>query len=162
MIVRFARAYPAASIVGVDGSPAMLALARDRLRREGLLDRVEVRERRLPDRSTGDERYDVVLSNSLLHHLADPADLWRTVDAYAMPGAPVLVMDLCRPEHDADVDRLVQQYAAGAPPVLQHDFAASLRAAYKPDEVARQLEDAGLPFVVEQTTDRHLVVRGRR
>ena len=49
-----------------------------------------------------------------------------------------------------------------APPVLRNDFLNSLCAAYRPDEVARQLASAGLERLqVEVVSDRHLIVFGR-
>ncbi|MFN8027415.1 MAG: hypothetical protein U0W40_13990 [Acidimicrobiia bacterium] len=60
------------------------------------------------------------------------------------------------------MDALVAQYAAGEPDVLVEDFRASLRAAYRPDEVEEQLAGAGLAhnLAVEAIGDRHLVVSG--
>ena len=51
----------------------------------------------------------------------------------------------------------------GDPEVLRQDFRNSLIAAYRPDEVRAQLAAAGLAHLaVEQVTDRHLLVTGRR
>ena len=41
--------------------------------------------------------YDLLLSNSLLHHLHDPQVLWRSLPVLGRPGAIVLIMDLMRP-----------------------------------------------------------------
>ncbi|MCZ7525305.1 MAG: class I SAM-dependent methyltransferase [Acidimicrobiia bacterium] len=160
--VRLARALPAARLVGVDGAEPMLALARRRVAEAGLGDRVTFELRRLPDPTLLGRRFDAVVSNSLLHHLADPRTLWEAVAACARPGAPVLVMDLRRPPDGPALDLLVEREAAGEPEVLRHDFRASLRAAYRPDEVERQLDERGLlGLAVEPLGDRHLVVSGR-
>jgi SAM-dependent methyltransferase len=160
--VRFARAHPGARVVGLDASSPMLALGRARVADEGLVDRVHLEQRRLPDPSVARVSFDAVLSNSLLHHLADPRVLWDAVTSMARPGAAVFVMDLCRPATDEDVDAMVERYARDEPAVLQEDFRASLRAAYRPPEIAEQLVLASLPFEVERVGDRHLVVWGRR
>ncbi len=160
--VRFARAYPGALVHGIDGAEAMLACGRDAVRAAGLVDRVELVHCSLPDGAPPRDRYDVVFSNSLLHHLSDPAVLWQSVRRFATPGAPVLIMDLMRPSSRAEAARMVQAYAAGEAPLLQRDFFASLCAAYREDEVRAQLVTAGLSaFRVEATSDRHLVVWGR-
>jgi trans-aconitate methyltransferase len=156
--VRFARAFPNARLVGVDASEAMLSLARDRVHTAGLGARVTFEQRHLPDDSMAVERFDVAISNSLLHHLLDPQVLWHTIASCTTPAAAVFVMDLCRPPDEATVDDLVRAHVHDAPPVLQRDFRASLLAAYRPDEVRAQLAEAGLDLRVEQTTDRHLVV----
>ncbi len=100
------------------------------------------------------------MSNSLLHHLADPAVLWRTVVACAAPGAAVYVADLMRPADRATVDDFVSRYTAGEPDVLVDDFRNSLCAAYRLDEVREQVRAAGLDLVVEAVSDRHLVAWG--
>ena len=88
--------------------------------------------------------------------------LWASVRRFARPGAPVLIMDLLRPSSRAEVDQLVERYAAGEAPFLQRDSHASLCAAYRPEEVRAQLERAELPaFRVEATSDRHFIVHGR-
>jgi SAM-dependent methyltransferase len=107
--------------------------------------------------------YNLVFSNSLLHHLADPAVLWDTLRQAARPGAPLFVMDLRRPDSAEDALRLVEHYAGDEPDVLRHDFHQSLLAAYTPDEVAVHLAAADLQSLqVEVVGDRHLIVHGVR
>jgi trans-aconitate methyltransferase len=158
--VRFARAWPQAQLVGIDGAAAMLACARDAVRSAGLGARIVLTQARLPDTTGLARAFDTLLSNSLLHHLHDPQVLWRSVRALAAPGAAVLVMDLARPTSRAQVDALVASYAAGEPEVLRRDFANSLAAAFEPDEVRAQLRAARLDFSVEMVSDRHLLVHG--
>jgi SAM-dependent methyltransferase len=159
--VRLAIANPAVTIVGVDAGPVMLELAQVRVERAGLSGRIRLEYRRLPDPSLAGHPFDGVVSNSLLHHLPDPMVLWQTVLACVRPGGFIAVMDLLRPHQVSDVDRLVAVYAAGAPPVLQADFRNSLLAAYRPDEVKRQLARAGLGRLdVAPISDRHLFVSG--
>ena len=38
--------------------------------------------------------YDVIFSNSLLHHLPDPLPMWREIRRLARPGTIVFVRDL--------------------------------------------------------------------
>ena len=104
-----------------------------------------------------------MVSNSLLHHLADPDVLWREIAATAERRAHVLVMDLRRPETAEDARALVGEYAAGEPEVLRTDFFNSLCAAFTVDEVAAQLVRCGFGerLRVEPLGDRHLVVVGR-
>jgi ubiquinone/menaquinone biosynthesis C-methylase UbiE len=159
--MRFARAYPEATILGLDGAQAMLDLGRKAVEAEGLGQRLTLRKCRLPDMGLPTRAFDAVISNSLLHHLDDPAVLWQTVRQVARRGAALLVMDLMRPASAAEAENLTQRYAADAPPVLQRDFHHSLLAAYRPDEVRQQLDAAGLEQLrVEAMSDRHLLVWG--
>lgn len=160
--LRFARAYPACRVHGVDGSPAMLA-ATDicHARHPGLRHRVQLLEGLLPDAPLPRHRYDAVISNSLLHHLPDPMVLWKSVRQWAAPGAPVFVVDLRRPADPAEARRLADLYAAGEPAVLQHDFYHSLFAAFAPEEIRQQLRDARLGHLhVEVPSDRHVLIWG--
>ena len=159
--LRFARRYPLAKVYAVDGSTSMLTLAREAAQQQGLPQQVSFSCQYLPSEQLPDKGFDAVLSNSLLHHMRDPADLWRTVMRSARPGSPLLVMDLLRPEQPSGVDALVEQYASDAPEVLRADFRHSLFAAYTLDEVRQQLEQAGLQQLqAEQISDRHLAVSG--
>ncbi|MGH9125413.1 MAG: class I SAM-dependent methyltransferase [Acidimicrobiales bacterium] len=161
--VRFGLANPDARITGVDAAASMLALAVARVAEAGLSERIAFEQRYLPDPELEGRRYGAVISNSLLHHLVDPGSLWQTVAACARPGSPVLVMDLCRPDQAETVEALVARHATGAPDVLRTDFRNSLLAAYRPDDIRRQLACCGLVHLeVELVSDRHLLVSGRR
>jgi ubiquinone/menaquinone biosynthesis C-methylase UbiE len=157
---RFARAYPNAEVLGVDGAEAMLVHARAAASAGDLAAHARFLRARLPTPSlpTG---FDTVISNSLLHHLADPATLWEAAARCAAPGAALFIADLARPASPEEARHLVERYATGEPDVLKRDFYHSLCAAYRPAEVELQLERAGLGHLrVEQISDRHLVVFG--
>jgi SAM-dependent methyltransferase len=156
--IRFVHTFSHCEVHGVDGAAAMLAHGHGRVEREGLGKRVRLIEGYLPGAVLPLAGYDTVISNSLLHHLRDPMVLWDTVNRYAKPGARVFIMDLLRPASREQALALVDEYAAGEPDVLRHDFFHSLLAAYRTDEV----RTAGLDnLVVQQISDRHLLVFGR-
>jgi SAM-dependent methyltransferase len=161
--LRFARAYPACRVDGVDGSQAMIARFDDiAARHAGAGDRVRLFAGMLPGAELPARRYGVVISNSLLHHLPDPAVMWQSVKRFGEEGAPVFVMDLARPESPEVATRMVEAYVADEPEVLQRDFYNSLCAAFEPDEVRAQLKSAGLlSLKVSMVSDRHLTVHGR-
>ncbi len=159
--VRFARALPVARFVGVDGASAMLERGRRAVAQYDLGTRIELEQRYLPDVTLPHSFFDAVVSNSLLHHLGDPAVLWQTIRHAAKPGAAVAVMDLLRPESRAAAEHLTECYAADAPEVLRSDFFNSLLAAYRPEEIRSQLSDAGLAhFEVAAISDRHVLIWG--
>jgi SAM-dependent methyltransferase len=154
-------------VLAIDGAPSMLALAARELERRRQAEpelprRLLFRLSCLPDPALPGG-FSAVVSNSLLHHLHDPAVLWGAVRQLAAPGACIYVKDLRRPADAAAVEALVQRHAADAPPVLQHDYRASLHAAFTPEEVRGQLRAAGLAgsLQVAPTDDRYLEVWGR-
>jgi len=162
-----AERFPQARVLGVDGAAAMLQTARERLQADaprwpglsfaqGLLAAGGL-EPPLPG------RFMALVSNSLLHHLHDPQVLWRSVAQLAAPGACVYIKDLRRPATPQAALALQQLHLADAPAVLQHDYIASLHAAFTPEEVQQQLQQAGLAdqLQVAALEDRYLEVWGQ-
>ena len=161
ILIRFARRYPDCSCVGIDGARAMLAPGCRAVAAQGLEDRIALQLQRLPcDRNVG--CYQVILSNSLLHHLHRPAVLWQTISDCTAPGGRILVMDLFRPPSQEAARCIVNTYAADEPEILQRDFYNSLLAAFRVDEVRGQLLRAGIDLRCEEVSDRHLAVWGTR
>ncbi len=158
--LRFARAYPACTVHGVDGAPAMLQQGRLTVEAAGLADRITLLEGHLPGASLPLPQYDAVISNSLLHHLAEPQVLWDSIRRHARPQAPVFVMDLRRPDSVEAAIQLVKTYAGDEPVILREDFHRSLLAAYTVEEVAAQLQAAGLALAIRVVSDRHFIVHG--
>jgi SAM-dependent methyltransferase len=160
--VRFARAYPEARVVGLEGSPPMLALGRQRVAAAGLDDRVGFAHMALPDPDLAQlGTFDAVVSTNSLHHFHDPSVLWDAMRATARSGACLFVQDLCRPESPERAQAIVDEHPGDLPDVLRRDYYNSLCAAFTPAEVALQLEAAALPgFTVAAVTDRHLVAHG--
>lgn len=160
--VRFAQHYPDARLTAVDGASAMLQFARERIEAAGLSSRINIEHIYLPDDAILSRPFDALISNSLLHHLADPHILWAL--AAALPkNTPVWVVDLLRPTDEYMLADLVARYAEGGHPLLIDDFTNSLRAAYRPQEIAEQLRAANLAHLnVEIISDRHVAIWGWR
>jgi len=157
--VRLCQRFSALQVTAVDASGPMIALALNAVRDAGVSSRVTPIEGYLPGALSGD--YDGAISNSLLHHLPDPAVLWDTLRDHVRPGAPVYVMDLMRPDNRVQAQRIVDTYSPDEPEVLRQDFSYSLCAAFTPDEVRSQLQQAGLDALhLEVLSDRHLGVWG--
>ena len=74
----------------------------------------------------------------------------------------VAVRDLRRPPDAAALEALLERHGAGLDPLVQRDYAHSLRAAFRAGEVRQQLDQAGLPELeVQEIDDQYLEVRGR-
>ena len=153
---RFARAFDHWQVDALDASPTVLAMAADMTATDAP---IHYRNVHLPASPTA--QYPLIFSNSLLHHLDDPAVLWNTVREWLVPGGQVFVMDLFRPPNRAAAEALQREYTAGEPEVLRHDFLHSLLAAYEPEEIRQQLVSASLNLTVESVSDRHVIVWGQ-
>jgi ubiquinone/menaquinone biosynthesis C-methylase UbiE len=162
VLLRFARAYPDTSFVGVDGARSMLQLAQRAIDAEpGLADRVRLQYGIIPQCQLPDQRWQLVMSHSLLHQLHEPQVLWRTIAACGGRDCAVFVADLRRPASEPEARSMVQATSNNEPEILQRDFYNSLCAAFEPDEVRAQLAAAGLAQLQVRTHDPyHLSVSG--
>lgn len=158
---RVAAAFPNAVVDAVDGSEEMLKFAAGLLKRKPALSgRVKFIRSMVGDFES-DGEYPLVISNSLLHHLPDPAVFWDAVKRLSSPGTFLFVMDLLRPESGEEAKRLTALYASSEPEILQRDFYNSLLAAFEIGEVRAQLAASGLAHLkTERVSDRHLIVYG--
>ena len=159
---RFAKRFPVATIIGVDGAAAMIQLAEQRKAFEkDVTDKVTFIAGFIPGAAIPDGPYDLIVSNSLLHHLHRPQVLWKTIWDYASAGTKIFIADLMRPAGKKEAAGLVNQYSGNEPEILKRDFYHSLLAAFKPAEVEKQLADAGLSeLAVKVVSDRHLIIYG--
>jgi ubiquinone/menaquinone biosynthesis C-methylase UbiE len=161
--MRFARFFPGTRITGVDGANAMLDIGIKDLEAQGLAHQITLKKYTLPDNRLQKLTFDAIISNSLLHHLTEPETMWQTIRSCSKSCAPILVMDLLRPESIDTVRELVKQYASDASPLLQEDFYNSLLAAYRVEEIRQQLNTSGLHYLeTEVVSDRHVIVWGRK
>lgn len=158
--IRFASLYPACQVIGIDASAPMIRLGEQAVRQAGLSGRITLRCERVDD-VAGANIADAAISNSLLHHLPNPLLFWHKLRQLVKPGAPVLVMDLLRPESPEAAQAIVDQYAAGEPDMLRRDFYNSLLAAFTEDELGSQLARMNLTrLLIDIPDDRHWVVGG--
>lgn len=147
---------PHATVTGVDLAASMLRRAGDNVGRAGLAHRISLvvaDVRALPWKKG---EFDVVMSNSLAHHLPDPGVLFRAVASLAGEGTTIFLRDLSRPASADDLDHLVERYAASDPPLARTLFRASLHAALTVEEVRLLARANGLGDAkIEATSDRH-------
>ena len=159
---RLLRARPGWHITAVDASQAMLELARRAAPKAGLAGAIDFLQADAKSTHLPAAAFDVVFSNSILHHISDTAAFWAEVRRLAAPGAVVFMRDLARPGDAAAAARIVEQYVGGESELLRQEYYRSLLSSYTVQEVRRQLDKAGLGTLgVEMATDRHLDVFGR-
>lgn len=97
--MRLLELHPEATLVGVDGSDAMLSAARARLPAE----RVDLRLRDLED-PLPDGSFDLVVSVLAVHHLGsrEKAALFERITAVLAPGSCFVLGDVVVPERPED------------------------------------------------------------
>lgn len=156
---KFAKAFPETLIDSVDGSEEMLNFAKNVLATKTELNgRINYIHSMIHEFRTS-KKYDLIFSNSLLHHLHDPMVMWNKIDEISSAETKIFIMDLLRPHSIKDALRLKQLYISNEPEILQKDFYNSLLAAFEIDEVKEQVSQSGLNNLkVEQISDRHMII----
>jgi ubiquinone/menaquinone biosynthesis C-methylase UbiE len=161
--IELCRQHAAVSVVAIDLAEHMLQLGRNNVERAHLSDRIQLQRidaKRLP---WPDTSFASVISNSIVHHIPEPAVVLSEMVRVTAWGGSLFVRDLLRPNDDDAVRSLVQTYAGTANAHQQKMFDDSLRAALSLDEIrdlVRQLELD--PDTVRQTTDRHWTWAARK
>ena len=160
--IRVTLARPLWHVVAVDASEAMLRIARAAADRAGVAKNIEWALVDAKHTGLAPHRFDVILSNCILHHVNDVASFWGELKRVARPGAAVLLRDLYRPATAETARKIVETYGVVGPKRMQDDYYRSLLAAYTPEEVRAQLAGAQLATLkVEKITDRHMDIFGR-
>lgn len=158
--IMIALARPHWKITAVDASSPMLQVAAKKAAHE-LARNIQFRlvdAKHLPA-DLGE--FDLIISNSLLHHLPEVKEFWRGIKKHAATGAILVLRDLARPGSELDARLIVNSYAATESELLQQEFYRSLLAAFTVEEVRKQLDEAGLRNLqVQMVSDRHLDVTG--
>ena len=168
---------PHVKIVGTELADHMLARAAENVARAGLEDRILLRKtdaKRAPEghfTAPDGGPFDVVCSNSVVHHLPEPGAALAAWWAGVAPGALLFVRDLTRPRSEDELAALVALHA-GAPPervsLASFErqvglFRASLRASLRVDEVRAILAPLGVrPEAAQATSDRHFTLAVER
>ena len=151
-------------LVGADISPRMLSLAsEDEAKRLSETETpinwliINGRKIALPART-----FDVVISNSVLHHIADPVQFWSEIGRLSKPGTEVFVRDLRRPPSETEARAIVERNIPNEYEIVKTHYFSSLLSSYTCSEVEHQLQAAGVNGLsVIEIEDRYLSVQGR-
>jgi ubiquinone/menaquinone biosynthesis C-methylase UbiE len=154
--IELCRHAPSARVVGIDLAEHMLRVGRDNVLRAGWEDRLRLERadaKRMPY-ETGS--FAAVISNSIVHHIPEPAQVLAEMVRVAGPGAVLFVRDLLRPSDEAALQGLVATYTGEANAHQRQMFADSLRAALTLEEMREMVAVLGFdPVTVRPSSDRH-------
>jgi ubiquinone/menaquinone biosynthesis C-methylase UbiE len=154
--VELCRQELSARVLAVDVAQNMIQIAQQNVRQAGFDVRIRleiVDAKKLP---YDDGQFSAVVSNSIVHHLADPRPVLSEAWRVAADGGLLFFRDLFRPDDDPTVHRLVETYAVGANTHQRRMFEDSLRAALSIEEIRQIVAELGaVPDSVRATSDRH-------
>lgn len=135
---------PDSRFIGVECSAPMIATGNEALRRRGVHN-VELRADDMTELASFEPgSVDVVLSSMALHHLPDVDHLHRCFEAIervlARDGR-VFISDFGRVKSLKSIEYFVRRAIPPNEPVLEHDYRASLRAAFSREEINGAMSD---------------------
>ncbi len=147
-------------VVAVDMAENMLQIASGHVQQAGLQDRIRLELQDVKHLPYTNGLFDMVMSNSLVHHLPEPLLFFRELKRVLKPNGAIFVRDLLRPEDEVTMDALVNsidtQYNEHQKKLLRD----SLHAALTLDEVNELISQVGLEGVnTYQSSDRHWTVQ---
>jgi ubiquinone/menaquinone biosynthesis C-methylase UbiE len=154
--ILLAQRCPEYQIIAIDLAENMLKLGQTHVDAAGLSAQIElalVDAKNLPYPAAS---FDMVISNSIVHHLPDPLPFLSEVQRVLKPGGVLLLRDLLRPATPKQVDALVDQIGPEYNDHQRQLFADSLRAAFTLAEIKALLDQAGFTDIhTYQSSDRH-------
>jgi ubiquinone/menaquinone biosynthesis C-methylase UbiE len=149
-------------ITGVDLAQSMLIIGQRNVEEAGLNQRIRlerVDSKRMPYPNL---EFDMLVSNSLVHHLPDPLSFFKEIKRLVRPGGAILIRDLIRPDNDTIANDLVAQIGSDYDVRQQQLFHDSLKAALTLDEVRSLIDRVGLIQVeLSQSSDLHWTIKSK-
>jgi ubiquinone/menaquinone biosynthesis C-methylase UbiE len=161
--IELCRQHSTVTVLAIDLARHMLDVGERNVAAAGLAERIRLQlvdAKRMP---YADGSFVALISNSIVHHIPEPAAVVAEIVRVVRSGGLIFVRDLLRPADDAAVRRLVKQYAGGANVHQQQMFEDSLRAALTLEEVRGLVAPFGFDAdSVAATSDRHWTWSARK
>jgi ubiquinone/menaquinone biosynthesis C-methylase UbiE len=160
--LRLWKARPGWNITALDASQAMLDIAMPLIRKAGAEQKIKLLLADAKQTGLPAQHFDVIFSNSILHHVSDAIAFWRELARIGRQESILFLRDLARPADVAEAKAILKKHTLGESDLLKEEFYRSLLAAYTVEEVKQQLAAIGLGNLsVAKSSDRHFDVWGR-
>jgi len=161
--IALCRAEPECRVLAADAAISMLELARYNVEAAGLINRIQLTHVDAKSLPFEDGMFLTVMSNSIVHHIPEPAAVFAEAVRVTAGGGLLFFRDLLRPDEEATLNQLVATYAADCNEHQRRMFAESLHAALSLDEVRELVAQLGFAAsTVTQTSDRHWTWSARK
>ena len=165
---RIASLWPETRVIGIDASSNMLRVANERQKLKNddyLSNRISYINSNISSLSKIEldflESADVVVSNSLIHHIHDFKNFLNALEIVSKKGTLHFHRDLRRPSSLREAISLQKKHLPNAPKIMVRDFMASLKAAYTSKEILYYLENTKFKdFEVVEVDDRYIDIFG--
>ncbi|PSF36850.1 SAM-dependent methyltransferase [Aphanothece hegewaldii CCALA 016] len=154
--ILIAQQRPTWNITGIDLAKSMLDIGFKNIAQANLEQQIHLEVVDAKQMPYTDAQFDLVLSNSLLHHLPNPLPFLKELNRVLKPNGGILLRDLLRPASKAIINEIVEQVGEDYTEHQKKLFWDSLHAAFTLEEIAELLQNAGLEKVkIYQSSERH-------
>ncbi|HYW18530.1 MAG TPA: class I SAM-dependent methyltransferase [Nodularia sp. (in: cyanobacteria)] len=153
---------PQWQIVAIDLAENMLRIAAQHIQQANLQQQIQSQLIDAKNLPYADGVFDLVISNSLVHHLPDPLPFFQELKRVTKPNSGILIRDLIRPIDQVTINALVDSIWNEYNSHQKKLFRDSLHAALTIDEVNQLVSAVGLTKVkIYQSSDRHWTIERR-
>ena len=161
--IELCRANEDVRILAVDLAYSMLDVAKINIEIANVADRVTLGLIDAKEMAYEDGMFSTVMSNSIVHHIPEPASVLAQSVRVTKAGGLLFFRDLMRPESSDEVERLVNAYAGEESAHGREMFYNSLHAALSLGEIRDLVQVLGFTSdTVQATSDRHWTWVGRK
>ncbi len=161
--IELARRSPNVHVTAVDAAERMLEIARQNIAAANLAHRITpmlADAKHLIATHSGatlfGQPFDVVISNSILHHIPEPHEVIAAATSVTAAGGLLFHRDLARPDDESSLQQLATTYAGDSTSYQRRLFEDSLHAALTVEEMRDLVATFGYDrSTVRMTSDRH-------
>jgi ubiquinone/menaquinone biosynthesis C-methylase UbiE len=154
--VELCKQHSECRVMAVDMAASMLDLAVYNVAAAGLDERIQINQADAKQLGFQDQMFDVVISNSIIHHIPEPFECLQEMQRVTGVGGILFVRDLMRPQNRETLAQLVETYTGAESEYSQQLFADSLHAALSLEEIRGLVAQLGFDSnSVNATSDRH-------
>ncbi|UKO95806.1 class I SAM-dependent methyltransferase [Nostoc sp. UHCC 0870] len=147
---------PQWQIIAIDMAKNMLQIAAHHVQEAGLQEKISLELVDAKNLPYEDGSFDLVISNSLVHHLPNPLPFFKELKRVLKPHGGIFLRDLIRPQDVVTTNALVESIGKEYDDHQKKLFRDSLLAALTIDEVNELIVAADLVGLqVYQSSDRH-------
>jgi len=147
---------PQWQIIGIDLAQSMLEIGRQNVEQAGLQQQIKLELVDAKQMPYPDAHFDMVISNSIIHHLPNPLPFLQELKRVLKPNGAIFLRDLMRPNTQEILEEIVNKYAADCNEHQKMLFRDSLHAAFTLDEINELMQQSSLESVhIYQSSDRH-------
>jgi ubiquinone/menaquinone biosynthesis C-methylase UbiE len=160
--IAIAQQRPQWQIIGIDLAKSMLELGKHNIEQAGLQAQIQLECIDAKLMPYPDAYFDMVISNSIVHHLSDPIAFFRELQRVLKPNGSIFLRDLSRPNNLENLNALVDSIGVEYDEEQKRLFCDSLHAAFTVAEIQAIATAAGITDAnIYQSSDRHWTMERR-